>query len=130
MQTAIIEDHPLFRDAIAAVVESMPDLELGAVLSDPTDALDHLAKDVPGLVLIDFSLDGTDAPELIQQIKERWPETRCLVLSGHLEPAYARTALAAGASGYVLKGRPDELDEATAAILGGGTYVSPMIVLD
>ncbi len=128
--TAIVEDHPLFRAAIAAVVESMPGLRLGPVIADATETMDRLAEDPPGLVLIDYSLDGTDAPELIEAIRDRWPEARCLVLSGHLDAAYAQRSMEAGASGYILKGRPDDFDEATAAILAGGTYVSAVLASD
>lgn len=130
VRTAIIEDHPLFRDALAAVVESMPALELGSVIEDTTDVtrvVDNLAAEGPGVVLVDYSLDGSIAPELIAMIVARCPSTRCLVLSGHLNAEYAQRSLAAGASGYVLKGRPDDLEDAIAAILVGGTYVSASV---
>lgn len=129
--TAIVEDHPLFRDAIAAVVDSMPNLELGPVLSDAAAALEAFAETPPDIVLVDFSLDsGSSALDLISTIGERWPDTRCLVVSGHLQAEYADASLAAGAFGYVLKGRPDDFEKAIGAVLAGERYVSPAVHAD
>lgn len=108
----------------------MPSLRLGAVVDTPSEAMERLEADPPGLVLVDFSLDDASAPELISAIRDRFPSTRCLVLSGHLNADYAEQSLAAGADGYILKGRPEEFEEAVTAILNGDTYVSEAVSSD
>lgn len=128
--TAIIEDHPLFRDALAAVVEATSGLRLGPVVEDLDTIEELFAAEPPGLALVDYSLEDVSAPDLIRTIRKRFPECRCLVLSGHANPQYAVNSLEAGALGYILKGRPDELTEATQAVLAGNTYVSQAVAPD
>lgn len=125
--TAIIEDHALFRDTMASVVASMPRLRLGAVAADLAQAVADHADQAPGLVILDYSLEDVDAPDLIDTIRTHWPAARCLVLSGHLDAEFASRSLDAGASAYVLKGKPDDFVAAVDAVLDGGTYVSAAV---
>ena len=75
-------------------------------------------------MLIDLSLPGMNGIELIQELRARYPDLRCAILSGHRSKTYARRALAAGANGYVLKGDPLEIETALHAILSGQRYVT------
>lgn len=127
VRTAIVEDHALFRDTIAAVVEASPHLALGHVLSSPSEALQRFADEPPGLALIDLSLDGMTGIELVSEIGRRWPDVRCIVLSGHRKASYAEQTLAAGGHAYILKGRPDDFRAGIAEVLAGRTYVSPPV---
>jgi DNA-binding NarL/FixJ family response regulator len=65
--------------------------------------------------------------ELVQTLRERYPDMRCLMLSGHREISYVERALASGASGYVLKGDPADLLRGVAVVVEGGTYLSDAI---
>ena len=75
-------------------------------------------------MLIDLSLPGMDGIELMRELRSRYPDLRCAILSGHRSKVYAHRALAAGARGYVLKGDPIEIEAALNAILSGERYVS------
>jgi len=62
--------------------------------------------------------------ELVIEIFARKPELPCLILSGHGEARYAEVAMAAGARGYIVKGRLEEIPLAITRVLQGGTYLS------
>lgn len=128
--TGVVDDHPLFRDTIAAVVEATPELELGPVVTTASDALRAFGVRPPDLAVIDYSIGDDTATGLAATIGERWPATRCLVLSGHRNNDYAAAVIGAGARAYVLKGRPEEFRRAVRAVLAGETYVSPSVLAD
>jgi DNA-binding NarL/FixJ family response regulator len=123
-RVAIVEDHPLFRETIAAVVDTMDELRLGPLLECASDALTTFAEDPPDLVLVDLSLSEMSGLDLVREIGTRWPDVRCIILSGHRRSEYARQALQAGALGYILKGRPDDFREGVRCVLAGGRYAS------
>lgn len=127
MRVAIIEDHALFRETIAAVVASMDELELGAVLAGAKDALESFEVEQPDLALVDLSLADMTGLELVTRIRQNWPAVRCVILSGHRRDDYARQALSAGASAYILKGRPDDFREGIRTVLDGRRYVSEAV---
>jgi DNA-binding NarL/FixJ family response regulator len=125
--TAVVEDHPLFRETISAVVQSMPELELGPVAASAGEALERFSVEPPQLALIDLSLEGMTGLDLVAEIARRWPSVRSAVLSGHLRSELARQALEAGAVAYILKGEPDEFRTGIRAVLDRRTYVSPAL---
>ncbi|MGH8144783.1 MAG: response regulator [Rhodanobacteraceae bacterium] len=88
-------------------------------------------RELPGLdvnvVLIDMSLPQMSGIKLIAALHTQFPEMRCLIMSGHNEPGYVQRALAAGARGYVLKGKPPEVQPAIEAVLAGERYLSPAL---
>jgi DNA-binding NarL/FixJ family response regulator len=127
VRTAIVEDHGLFRETIAAVVASMPQLELDGVYSSAEDAVAAFADDQPDMVLLDLSLSGMSGVELVAEVHERWPHVICIVLSGHRREVYAEQALAAGARGYILKGSPKRFREGISQVLEGHVYVSDQV---
>lgn len=126
-RTAIVEDHALFRETIAAVVDAMDDLELGPVLSTAADALETFHEDRPDVALIDLSLNDMTGLDLTAAILERWPDVRCVILSGHRRAEYAQQALRTGASAYILKGRPTDFREGIRRVLAGDTYISEAV---
>lgn len=126
-QIYLVEDHSLMRQALQSSVEMLPGLVVCGAAASAEEALVALAA--PGgvaadVVLIDMSLPGMSGIELVQKLLARRPALRCLILSGHREPAYVEQALAAGAWGYVLKGYPQDITEAIAEVLDGNQYLS------
>jgi DNA-binding NarL/FixJ family response regulator len=128
-RTAIVEDHPLFRETIASVVDAMDDLDLGPVLPTANDALSEFKCHRPDLVLIDLSLPDMSGIELTERINGRWHSTRCVILSGHRRSEYAQQALGAGALAYILKGRPHDFHIGIGCVLDGRRYVSEAVGL-
>lgn len=119
----VIEDHPLMQEALREMVESVPGLSLLAVAQSAEEALELPDLGGTDLALVDVSLPGMNGIQLVRELQDRHPQIRCLMLSGHTQEVYVNGALAAGARGYVQKGRVDELLEAIASVLAGEVYV-------
>ena len=107
----IIDDHPLVRRGLNALVTAEPDLEVCGQQEDPSAAVQEIIRLQPDVVTIDISLNGTSGLELIKRIRAVSPRIQMVVLSMHHESVYALRALKAGARAYVMK------HEATARIV-------------
>jgi DNA-binding NarL/FixJ family response regulator len=121
----IVDDHPMLRRGLAALIESESDLVVCGGVASCAAALDAIREHSPDLVMVDLSLEGSDGLDLIKEMKARHPEIPALVLSMYDEAFYAERALRAGAWGYVTK---QELDDtvlvAIRRLLGGEMYLS------
>jgi DNA-binding NarL/FixJ family response regulator len=127
---SLVEDHAVFRETLCTVVAASDEWVLDGVATSGEEALTMLEDHHPDVLLVDLSLPAMSGLELVREVQDRWPEIRCLILSGHAQPAYASEALDVGARGYVLKGAPRHLREAIRTILEGGRYVSESLVRD
>jgi len=121
----IVDDHPMLRRGLAALVESEPDLSVCGEAATYQAALEAIRESQPELVIVDLELDGRDGLDLIKDMQARHPEIPVLVLSMHDEAVYAERCLRAGARGYVTK---QELDDtvltAIRRLLAGEVYMS------
>ena len=124
VRVSLVEDHPLLGGMLREFVAGLPEVDSCTVATSAEKALHDVADRLPDLMLIDLSLPGMDGIELIRELRSRYPDLRCAILSGHRSRIYAHRALAAGACGYVLKGDPTEIESALHAILAGERYVS------
>ena len=121
----IVDDHPLLRRGLAALIQTEPDLEVCAEAATAAAALEAIRAHPPDLAIVDLGLDGADGLDLIKAMKARHPEIPALVLSIHDEAQYAERALRAGARGYVSKQQLDDtLLVAIRCVLNGETYMS------
>src|SRR5580658_9768078 len=105
-----------------------PTAHMGIVSEAPDgEQAIQAARDAkPDVALMDLTMPGTGGMRALQQILRDCPKTRVLVLTMHDDPAYLRSVLSAGASGYVLKRSVDaELLTAIRAVHRGGTFVDP-----
>lgn len=121
----IVDDHPVFRHGIAALINAEPDLEVCGEAASSQTALQAVRTLNPDVVLLDISLPGTNGVELIKHLKAEYPKLPILVLSMHDESIYALRTLRAGALGYVMKA--EALSHVTAAlrrVLKNEVYVS------
>lgn len=121
----IVDDHPLLRHGLAALIKSEPDLDVCGEAATSAAALEVIRQCSPDLVIVDLALDGSDGLDLIKTMKARHPEIPALVLSMHDEALYAERALRAGARGYVNKQQlEDMLLVAIRRVLNGEMYLS------
>ena len=119
-----MEDHAVMRGMLCETVERQPECELAGAASSAEEALATMDPASVDLVLVDLSLPRMSGVELVRRLSERTPALPCLIVSGHVEVAYAEQALAAGARGYVLKGRPADLTAGILAVASGKRHVS------
>ncbi len=123
----IVDDHPILRLGIRALLSREPDLQVVGECSDARAAIECLRQLQPDAVIVDITLSGgTDGLELIKNMLAEQPRVNILVLSAHDENLYALRALSAGARGYLMKETSAEvLKRAIHALLAGQITVSP-----
>jgi len=124
----IVDDHPLVRSGIRALVNMEDGLEVAGEAEDHREAMDAIANDKPDLVLVDISLKNSNGLNLLKDISQTYPEMITLAVSMHDEYTYAIRCLKAGASGYIMKQEGTEkIIEAIHTVLNGKTYLSPIM---
>ncbi|GIO14254.1 DNA-binding response regulator [Cohnella xylanilytica] len=124
----IVEDHPMFRDGLAAVLRTMPGIELAGLARDAEEAVRMADELEPDLVLMDIHLPGINGIEATRRIVSRRPETRILILTMFDDDQSVFAAMRAGARGYLLKeATPAEIMRAIDAVGQGEAIFSPSI---
>jgi DNA-binding NarL/FixJ family response regulator len=124
----IVDDHPMMRDGLRALISGESDLEVCGEAEDALPALEQIEKLKPDLAIVDITLRSTSGLELIKDLKNRAPDVPALVISMHDESLYAERVLRAGGRGYVMKQEGGKkLMEAIRQVLNGQTFVSPKI---
>lgn len=125
MLVLVVDDHPIFRQAIRELVESHFPSAVVREASTGAEAYKVLRGEGVDIVVLDIVLPDHSGLTLLKRIKQFNPTTKCLVLSMHDEPHYARLAMAHGAFGYLTKGATAaELREAIRTIHSGGQVIS------
>src|SRR5262245_12915059 len=99
----LIEDHTLVRAGLKALLDRQEDMRVVAEAEAIAGALATIEAAQPGVILLDLTLPGGGSLDLIRNLRARECPSRVLILTMHDDPAYARSAFAAGAVGYVVK---------------------------
>ncbi len=121
----VADDHAVVREGLKRILGDALDMEVVAEAATGEEALERLASEQVDVLLMDLSMPGPGAFELLQQCQETYPKLRVLVISVQPEAMYAVRALKGGAAGYVSKDRsPEELAWAIRRVHAGGRYVS------
>lgn len=124
----IVDDHQLFREGLALLINREPDLTVCGEAEGVDDALAGIAKMRPDMAIIDISLAGGNGIDLLKSLRARGDKLPLLVLSMHDESLYAERALRAGASGFVMKQEANKkIKEAIRRVLDGEVYLSERI---
>lgn len=124
----IADDHAVLRRGVRWLLESDPQFAVVAEASDADAALREAVAHRPRVVVLDLNMPGTPTMDAIPEFRAALPDTSVVVLTMQADPVYARQALVAGASGYVLKDAAEgELVAAVRAVVAGGTYVTPSL---
>lgn len=104
----LVDDHAVVRQGIRWAVEGVDDVEIAGEASNGREALAEVQQLRPRLVLTDIDMPRMNGHELLAQLAAKYPEVTTLVLTVAADPATVRSALAAGASGYLLKDASSE----------------------
>lgn len=124
----IVDDHPVIRQGLKALINAEDDLEVCGDASDPDTGLDAVEELRPDVAVVDLSYDGLSGIGFIKDLKARHPKLPVLVLSVHDELFYASRVLRAGAMGYVMKGEiSDRVVDSIRRVLDGQICVSPNV---
>lgn len=127
----IADDQALVRGALGALLELEADLTVIGMASDGAEAL-RLAEELrPDVCLMDVQMPGMDGVEATRRIREASPQTRILVVTTFARPGYLRSALDAGASGFIVKDTPaEQLAEAVRRVHAGLRVLDPVLAAD
>jgi len=102
----IVDDHRTFAEALALAMESRGDMRCSGIAASVDEALRLLAEEPCDVVLMDVALHGPDGIEGTRRIRRAYPETRVLVMTGHLDASVLARAVEAGAAGFLPKDGP------------------------
>src|SRR5262245_27800283 len=99
-----VDDHPLLRQGIAALIKTQPDMELIAEAGDGEEAITQFRRHRPDVTLMDLQMPNVNGTEAISRIRGEFPDAKILVLSTYAGDVQVLHAIKAGARGYLLKG--------------------------
>jgi len=123
-----VDDHPLLRKGIAALVNAEADLKLIAEASNGKEAVEAFRSHRPDVTLMDLQMPDVDGLEAIVAIRREYPEARIIVLTTYTGDMQVLRALRAGARAYILKGLVHrELLDTIRAVHAGQKRIPPEI---
>ncbi len=126
-----VDDHPLLRKGIAALVNTEPDLKMVAEASNGKEAIEAFRSYKPDVTLMDLQMPEVDGLEAIQDIRREFPDARIIVLTTYSGDMQVLRALKAGARAYILKGLVHkELLDTIRAVHAGQKRIPPQIAAE
>jgi DNA-binding NarL/FixJ family response regulator len=123
-----VDDHPIFRDGLAALVTAYPDMKLVAQAGDGRKAVELFREHRPDVTLMDLSMPVMGGVQAIEQIVAEFPEARIIALTTWEGDGDIHRALSAGARGYLLKDIVShEVADAIRLVHRGGRVLPPAV---
>jgi two-component system nitrate/nitrite response regulator NarL len=119
----IADDHPIYRDGLAAAIAADPRLNLVATCADGICALEEIRRHEPAVAVLDRLMPGLDAQQVLEALESEERDTRVLLLTAFTEGDRALAAIEAGAAGYLSKSTSREAVCDTVVRLAHGEIV-------
>lgn len=124
----VVDDHPITRIGIAAIIEATPDMTAVAQAGSGEEAVALFEKHLPDITLMDLRLPGMSGVGAIRAIIARHPNAKFVVLTTYEGDEDIHQALEAGARSYIIKGMPhDALVSALRRVQAGGRFLPPPV---
>jgi DNA-binding NarL/FixJ family response regulator len=128
IKVSIVDDDKRLCQSIATFLDDSPGFRCGSIYGSGQAALEHLPADKPDVVLMDINMAGMNGIECVRQLKALIPQTQFVMLTVYEDTEQIFKALAAGATGYLLKRHePEELLQAIRDVQAGGSPMSKSI---
>jgi DNA-binding NarL/FixJ family response regulator len=123
-----VEDHPVFREGLATIIGSEPDMLLVAQAANAVDAITEFRRHRPDITLMDVRLPGTNGTDTLISIRGEYPDARVIMLTTSDSDGDIQRALRAGAATYILKSMPKkELLGVIRSVHLGRRHVPPEV---
>jgi DNA-binding NarL/FixJ family response regulator len=103
IRVMVADDHPMVRSGLARLISAEPDLEVVGTAADGVAAVELATRQQPDVVVLDLSMPLLDGVSAAEEIRERSPGTRVLVLSSYVQEVVVSSAFNAGARGFLAK---------------------------
>jgi len=124
----IVDDHPIVRQGLAAVLEDEGDFQIAGTAGSARQALENVMGCRPDVLLLDLEMPEENGMTVIPDLMHALPALRILVFTAYETDDLVLSAVRAGAAGYLLKGAPAaEIAKAIRAVLAGETYLEARI---
>ncbi len=128
IRVALVDDHPIVRDGLVAVLSDEPDFEVVGTAPTAEDALRLVSAQRPDVMLLDLELPGMGGVEALPELAKASPTTRVIVFTAYDTEERVIGALRAGAKGYLLKGATsEEIAQAIRTVHAGGSHLSTRV---
>jgi DNA-binding NarL/FixJ family response regulator len=128
IRVLIADDHPLFRDGLRTLLESVPDMQVIGEAATGDEVLAQATTLQPDVILMDIKMPGTNGIEATRRIQQTSPHIRILMLTMFEDDESVFAAMRAGARGYLLKGAVQEKTlHAIRAVASGEAVFGPTI---
>jgi len=123
-----VDDHPLLREGLAAIIDNQPDMVLVAQASNAQEAIQQFRKHQPDVTLMDLRLPDKSGIDALIAVRAEFPEARVIMLTTFEGDVEIQRALEAGARGYLLKSMPPkELVEVIRQVHAGKKRIPPQL---
>ena len=124
----LVDDHEVVRLGLRALLERHPQFEVVSEAGTARDAIEQVEQYLPDVVVMDIRLPGGSGIEACEEISEKFPNTKVIMLTSYAEDEMLFSAIRAGASGYVLKQIEGEgLVRAIEAVGRGEALLDPAV---
>lgn len=128
IRVLVVDDHPIMRVGIAAIIEATPDMTTVAQAGSGEEAIELFEKYLPDITLMDLRLPGISGVEAIRTLISRHRNAKFVVLTTYEGDEDIHQALSAGARSYIIKGMPhDALVSALRRVHAGGRFLPPPV---
>jgi len=122
----LADDHDMVRRGLAVFLQAFPDMQLVGEAADGVEAIEQCALVRPDVILMDVMMPGMDGIEATRRIRAQYPGVKVLMLSSSQDEDLVKSAIQAGAIGYVLKDiSTNEMAEALRNAYHGRSTLSP-----
>jgi two-component system, NarL family, nitrate/nitrite response regulator NarL len=126
IRVVVVDDHPLYRQALADTVSGAPELELVGAAGDGPAGLDLIRRLDPDVAILDVRMCGCDGPEVARALEQTGVGTRVLFISAHDDGATVHRALSCGGNGFLSKDAGSkEIRRAIVGVMRGEVVLAP-----
>jgi two-component system, NarL family, response regulator LiaR len=128
IRVVFVDDHEMVRIGVSAYLSAQPDIEVVGEAADGTRGVELALELRPDIILMDLVMKEMDGIEATQQIIEKWPEAKVIIVTSFLDDEKVYPALEAGATSYMLKtSKADEIANAVRATYHGQSVLEPEV---
>lgn len=125
----IVDDHPMIREGLVAMLTSYPDINIVGTCSDGQEAIESVEGYAPDVILMDIKMVKVNGFDATREIVSNYPGVKVIMLTIFEDAESIRLALQAGASGYMLKqASREKLVESIRRAFKGETIIDPMLI--